>query len=113
MDKTEYKITCTNVAIEKAKEQIIKRNKKTNGIRLGLRGGGCDGLSIVVEFADIVKETDHIFIFDNVSFYIDPKSMVYLNSTEVDYETGLMGHGFKLRIPGQTGSCSCGASIRF
>ncbi len=114
MNKDTYSITCTPIAAEKAKAQILKRNKpETKGIRIGLRGGGCNGYSIIVEFAEKTTDKDHIFTFDNVSFYVDPKSMIYLNGTQVDYEIGLMGHGFKFSIPGQTGSCSCGASITF
>lgn len=110
----EYKITCTSIAAEKAKEQIAKRNKpETKGIRIGLRGGGCNGFSIIMEFVDKPGEKDHIFSFNDVSFYIDPKSIVYLNGTEIDYEQGLMGHGFKFRIPQQKGSCGCGESISF
>lgn len=110
----EYKIACTPIATEKAKEQIAKRNKpETKGIRIGLRGGGCNGFSIVMEFVDNPGEKDHIFSFDGVSIYVDPKSIVYLNGTEIDYEHGLMGHGFKFRIPQQKGTCGCGASISF
>lgn len=110
----EYKIFCTPTATEKAREKILKRNNpETKGIRIGLRGGGCNGFSIVMEFVDKPREKDHIFKFDDVSIYVDPKSIIYLNGTEIDYERGLMGHGFKFHIPNQTGACGCGASIKF
>lgn len=113
-EKIEYKVTCTSIAVEKTKEKITQRNKpETKGIRLGLRGGGCNGFSIVMEFVDKPHDKDHIFTFDGVSIYVDPKSIVYLNGVEVDYETGLMGHGFKFRIPNQKGTCGCGESISF
>lgn len=107
-------ITCTALATEKAKEHIKKRNKPdTKGIRIGLRGGGCNGYSIIMEFVDNPHIKDHIFTFDDVSIYVDPKSLIHLNGTEIDYEIGLMGRGFKFRIPNQKGSCGCGASINF
>jgi len=112
--KIEYKITCAPAATEKMKEQIAKRNNsETKGIRIGLRGGGCNGFSIIMEFVDKPSEKDHVFTFDGVSIYIDPKSIIYLNGTEVDYERGIMGHGFRFKIPKQTGTCGCGASINF
>jgi iron-sulfur cluster assembly protein len=113
-EKKELAITCTPLAVEKAKEHIAKRNKaETKGIRIGLRGGGCNGFSIIMEFVDNFNDRDHIFKFDDVSIYVDPKSLVYLNGTVIDYEFGLMGKGFKFRIPGQKGTCGCGASIAF
>lgn len=113
-ESIQYNISCTPFAVEKAKEQItIRNNPNTMGIRIGLRGGGCNGFSIVMEFVDKPSDKDHIFNFDGVSVYVDSKSMVYLNKTEIDYEIGLMGRGFKFNIPGQVGSCGCGASISF
>ena len=110
----QYSITCTQTATEKVKEKIVQRNKPdTKGIRIGLRGGGCNGFSIIMEFVDKPSDKDHIFSFDDVSIYVDPKSIIYLNGTEIDYEHGLMGHGFKFRIPGQKSTCGCGASINF
>jgi iron-sulfur cluster assembly protein len=109
-----YTVTCTPIAVENAKAQIANRNNpETKGIRVGLRGGGCNGFSIIMEFVDKTNDKDHIFNFDGVSIYVDPKSIIYLNGTEIDYEVGLMGRGFKFRIPGQTGTCGCGASIAF
>lgn len=113
MDEKKFIISCTPAAINKAKEQIIKRAKETRGIRIGLRGGGCNGFSIIIEFVDIISEKDHVFTFDNVSFYIDPKSMIYLNNMEIDYETKIMGNGFKFNIPEKKGACGCGSSISF
>jgi len=112
--KEKFTITCTLLAIEKAKEHIAKRNNpETKGIRIGLRGGGCNGFSVLFEFADKVSDKDHKFDFNGVSIYVDPKSIIYLNGTEIDYKTGLMGHGFSFAIPGQKSACGCGASISF
>lgn len=109
-----FSITCSQIAVEKIKENIAKRNKpETKGIRLGLRGGGCNGYSIVMEYVDNPYNKDHIFTFNNVSIYVDPKSLVLLDGTEVDYEIGILGHGFKFRIPKEKGKCGCGSSISF
>jgi len=109
-----YQITCTTRAIEAAKQQLLKKNNlNVKGIRIGLRGGGCNGFSIIMEFVDLISEKDHIFTFDDVSFYVDAKSIVYLNNTEIDYEKSLLGSGFKFNIPQKKSSCSCGSSITF
>lgn len=109
-----YTITCTKLAAQEAKKQIdIRNNPDTKGIRLKLIAGGCSGANLVIEFADKVKDTDHIFAFDDVLFYVDPKSIIYLNNTNIDYEIGLMKTGFKLDIPAQKSSCSCGTSLTF
>lgn len=104
----------TQKAIDATKSQIDKREVKPIGIRIGLRAGGCNGLSYVFEWCDKEpNEKDHIFIFDGVKILIDPKSAIYLDGTELDYETGMFGHGFKFNSPKQTGSCGCGASVVF
>ena len=110
-----YTITCTPAAVKKIEEYIAKRNSpETKGIMIGLRSGGCMGFSVVMEFMDNPGDKDHIFKVGEVtSIYVDRKSIVYLNGTEVDYESGLMGHGFKFNIPQRKGGCSCGLSINF
>ncbi len=108
------KFTATQKAIEAIRDKITKREKLPVGIRIGLRGGGCDGLSYVFEWQDKEPtDKDHIFAFEDVKVIIDPKSMIYLNGTELDYETGIMGHGFKFRNPNVKGSCGCGVSVHF
>ena len=106
-----YKITATQIAIDNAKQQILKRGSETKGIRIGLRAGGCVGFYLIMEFVDKPEKTDHIYTFDTVSFYIDPKSIIYLNNTEIDYEMTLMKRGFKFNIPSRANSCSCGESF--
>ncbi len=113
MEKT-YTINLTPIAIEKAKEQLIKRNNPdTKGIRIALRGGKCNGFSLIIEFADKITDKDHIFEFNGVSIYVDPKSIIYLDGTMVDYAIKLMGSGFTFNVPNKKGSCGCGESINF
>lgn len=114
MDKINYSITCSNLAAEKALEQINKRNKLgTLGIRLGIRGAGCNGYMLAVEFADKQLSEDYIFEFNGVKFYIDAKSIIYLNGTHIDYKVGLMKSGFDFNIPNKIGECGCGTSLSF
>ena len=114
LDMVEYKITCTDAAITHAKKQIIKRNNpSTQGFRLGLKGGKCNGYYIIIEFVDAINTNDCRFEFDGFSIFIDNKSILYLNGMELDFVTSIMGYGFKFNVPKAKGSCSCGESLNF
>jgi iron-sulfur cluster assembly protein len=119
-DGGDFKVTDAAVA------QIVKlvrarkaEGKTTEAIRIGLRGGGCDGFSYVFEWADKpAGKHDHVLQFGdrdggNVRMFIDKKSMLYLKGTTLNYVTGLMGHGFKFENPNVKGSCGCGESVQF
>ena len=81
------------------------------GLRLGVMGGGCSGLSYSVKFDTQPRERDRIFEFEGVRVFIDPKSFLYLNGMTVDYEETLMRQGFKFINPNSTRSCGCGTSF--
>jgi iron-sulfur cluster assembly protein len=99
--------------------------KSAEGLRIGLRGGGCDGFSYVFEWADKPADAkrDHVIELDRsdggaapgppVRIFIDRKSMLYLAGTTLNFVTGLMGHGFKFENPNVKGSCGCGESVQF
>lgn len=109
-----------------AATQVIKmmrqrqaEGKATEAIRIGLRGGGCDGFSYVFEWADKpAGPHDHVLEYEDGQggqgrVFIDKKSMLYLRGTTLNYVTGLMGHGFKFENPNVKGSCGCGESVQF
>lgn len=104
-------LTLTPKAIEMAKRAIARRTGETAGLRLGVRGGGCSGVAYVIEFADKVRGRDHVFDFDGLSVIIDPKSLVYLRGTVLDYEIKMMQQGFKFLNPNEKGGCGCGESF--
>ena len=104
-------IRLTAKAIEMARTAIERRDKPTAGLRLGVRGGGCSGVSYAIEFADKVRGRDHSFDFDGVTVVVDPKSLIYLRGSILDYEVKLMQHGFKFRNPNETSGCGCGESF--
>jgi iron-sulfur cluster assembly protein len=91
-----------------AKEGI---STEVGGMRLGVKGGGCSGLSYAIEFDAQPRERDNIFIFDGVRVFIDPKSFVYLKGMTLDYEETLMRQGFNFLNPNSTRSCGCGSSF--
>ena len=95
-------------------EQLVRRNTPEAAIRLGIRGGGCTGYSYLFEFEDDgARGNDHVFLQDGVKVLVDPKSMLYLDGTEVDFETGMRGHGFRFKNPNVQDACGCGESIAF
>ena len=98
-------------AVEMAKKAIAKRDVPTAALRLGVRGGGCSGASYAIEFADKIRDRDHVFEFDGLKVVVDPISLVYLRGSVLDYEVKLMHHGFKFVNPNEKTSCGCGESF--
>jgi iron-sulfur cluster assembly protein len=91
-----------------AKESI---SPEEGGLRLGVKGGGCSGLSYAIGFDAHPRERDRIFTFDGVRVFIDPKSFVYLHGMTLDYEETLLRQGFNFINPNSTKSCGCGSSF--
>jgi iron-sulfur cluster assembly protein len=104
-------ITLTPKAIEMAKKALQKRGTPDAALRLGVRGGGCSGASYVIEFADKIRARDIVTDHDGLKVVVDPKSLVYLRGSVLDYEVKLMQHGFKFRNPNERSGCGCGESF--
>jgi iron-sulfur cluster assembly protein len=106
-------IEVTEKALARIRAVLAKENISPNegGLRLGVQGGGCSGLSYNVSFDTQPRERDRIFQFGDVRVFIDPKSFIYLNGMVVDYEETLMKQGFVFHNPNATKSCGCGSSF--
>jgi len=104
-------IQLTKKAIEMAKKSIERRGQPTFGLRLGVRGGGCSGVSYAIEFSDKIRAHDKVFEYEGLKVVVDPKSLVYLRGSVLDYEVKLMEHGFKFRNPNEKSGCGCGESF--
>jgi iron-sulfur cluster assembly protein len=96
------------IRIALAKEGI---SPTEGGLRLGIQGGGCSGLSYNIRFDSQPRERDRIYNFEDVRVFIDPKSFIYLNGMILDYEETLMRQGFNFINPNSTKSCGCGSSF--
>ena len=107
-------IEISDTAAKEIKKQAVKRGTPEAALRVGIRGGGCTGFSYLFEWADgPPKEHDKVFEKDGIRLLVDPKSFVYLDGTELDFVTSMMGHGFKFKNPNVKGTCGCGESIQF
>lgn len=111
---TTPQVMVTSRAAKVMRDQLARRGTPQAAIRLGIRGGGCTGYSYLFEYEDREpRASDHVFTRDGVRVVVDAKSMILLKGTEVDFETGIRGHGFKFNNPNIKDSCGCGESISF
>jgi iron-sulfur cluster assembly protein len=103
---TERALTRIRSAMEK--EGI---SPEQGGLRLGVQGGGCSGLSYNIRFDTQPRERDRVFTFGGVRVFVDPKSFIYLSGMILDYENTLMKQGFNFINPNASRSCGCGSSF--
>ena len=103
-------ITLTEKAAEHVKGFLANRGKGA-GLRLGVKTSGCSGMAYVLEFADTVEDEDQVFESNGVKVIIDPKSMLYLDGTELDYAKEGLNEGFQFNNPNVKDSCGCGESF--
>ena len=103
-------ITLTEPAAERVKNFLANRGKGA-GLRLGVRTSGCSGMAYVLEFADDIGEEDQVFESYGVKVIVDPKSLVYLDGTEVDFTKEGLNEGFKFNNPNVKDACGCGESF--
>ena len=90
---------------------IAERGTPAGGLRLGVQGGGCSGLSYVVDWADAPTEKDLVIEKDGGRLVVDRRSAKFLDGTVVDYHTSLMQSGFVFRNPNVKSACGCGESF--
>ncbi len=105
-------ITLTPNAAGQVKKLIEHENKPNLGLRIGVKGGGCSGMSYVLSIDEVTpKQFDSIFEQDGVKILIDAKSHLYLDGTNIDYKESVMGGGFEFNNPMAKKSCGCGTSF--
>jgi len=103
-------ISLTNSAATHVKNYLEKRGKGV-GVRLGVKTTGCSGMAYTIEFADQVEDEDQVFEDKGVKVIINPKSMVYLSGTELDFTREGLNEGFKFTNPNEKDRCGCGESF--
>jgi len=103
-------IALTPAANKEIKRILAEKNQKDLSLRVGVRGGGCSGLSYSLNF-DVKKEGDNVFEFEGTRLLVDPKSLLYLSGMTLDFSDSLEGRGFKFINPNASKTCGCGESF--
>lgn len=103
-------ITLTTAAAQRVQDFLSNRGKG-QGLRLGVKTTGCSGMAYVLEFADAQEEGDEVFESQGVKIFVDPKSLVYLDGTELDYGKEGLNEGFRFNNPNEKATCGCGESF--
>lgn len=106
-------ITLTDTAAREI-ESIIQQqelDKKSVRLRVGVKGGGCSGFSYILDLTENQKDTDEAFDNHGLTVIVDPKSLLYLNGTVIDFKDEVMGRGFVFQNPNASTSCGCGSSF--
>ncbi len=106
-------IHLTKRAAQQIRAQLDKEgvSPETGGLRVGVQGGGCSGLSYAMRLETKARDRDRIFEEHGSRIFVDPKSLLYLGGTTLDYENTLMRQGFVFQNPNAARSCGCGSSF--
>jgi iron-sulfur cluster assembly protein len=101
-------VTLTDAAQAEVRRLIVEEGKP--GLRLGIKGGGCSGLSYLLEFTE-EREGDTVIDFGDFKVFLDRKSTIYLRGITLDHQSGLSGRGFVFHNPQASNTCGCGESF--
>ena len=105
-------ITLSDRAAERVKEIMANTKESILGVRIGVASGGCAGMSYVMEYAKNTNPNDEIIEDKGVKVLIDPKAIMYLLGTEMDYKKGELSSTFVFKNPNETERCGCGESFK-
>ncbi len=104
-------MTVTEAAAARVKSIMAKSDKPLIGLRVGVKNGGCAGMSYTMEYAEAVTPLDEVVEDKGVTVLIDPKAVLFLLGTEMDFQTTKLSSGFVFNNPNQTSACGCGESV--
>ena len=110
--KSRFKVmTLTDAAAARVNEIIAGSDKPIAGLRVGVRNGGCAGMSYTMEFAESANPLDEVIEDKGVKVLIDPKAVLFLLGARMDYRTDKLSSGFVFENPNETSACGCGESV--
>ena len=104
-------VTLTDAAAARVKEIMARGEKPYVGLRVGVKNGGCAGQEYVLEYAEAAAALDEVVEDKGVTILVDPKAVLFLIGTEVDYEVNRLAAKFTFNNPNQTDACGCGESV--
>jgi iron-sulfur cluster assembly protein len=105
-------IKLSDSAVSRIKEIMSKANNSTIGVRIGVKSGGCAGLSYIMEYANDIKSNEEVVEEKGVKVLIDPKAIMYLLGTEMDFKKEKFSSQFVFKNPNETERCGCGESFK-
>ena len=105
-------ITLSDNAANRIKEIMSNNEKKSIGVRVGVKSGGCAGMSYIMEYAKEINPTDEVIEDKGVKVFIDPSAIMYLLGTEMDYKQEQFSSTFVFKNPNETERCGCGESFK-
>ena len=104
-------VSMTDSAADRVKDIMAKADKPYVGLRVGVKNGGCAGQEYVMEYAESPAPLDEVVEDKGVTILVDPKAILFLIGTEIDYETSQLASKFVFRNPNETDACGCGESV--
>ncbi len=104
-------ISLTDAAAERIREIMANADKPVAGLRLGVKNGGCAGMSYTMEWAETAGPHDEVVEDKGVRVLVDPKAVLFLLGTRMDFRTDKLSSGFVFENPNQTSACGCGESV--
>jgi len=104
-------MSLTDAAASRVKDIIANTDKPIAGLRVGVKNGGCAGMSYTMEFAESVTPLDEVIEEKGVKVLIDPKAVLFLLGAEMDFKVDNLSSTFTFRNPNETSSCGCGESV--
>lgn len=104
-------VTLTEAAAARVKEIMAKGDKPYIGLRVGVKNGGCAGQEYVLEYAEAANSLDEVVEDKGVTILVDPKAILFLIGTEIDYATTRLASKFVFKNPNETDACGCGESV--
>jgi iron-sulfur cluster assembly protein len=102
----------TEAAAARIKEAMARADKPVAGVRVGVKNGGCAGMEYTMEYAEAVNPADEVVEDKGVKILVDPKAVLFLLGTEMDYKAEKLSAQFIFNNPNQTGACGCGESVQ-
>ena len=109
---SEQVIKLSDNAANRIKEIMSKADNNTIGVRVGVKSGGCAGMSYIMEYAKKLNPNDEVIEDKGVKVLIDPKAIMYLLGTEMDYKKEELSSTFVFKNPNETERCGCGESFK-
>lgn len=104
-------MTLTDRAAERARQLVANASRPVLGLRVGVKNGGCAGMSYTVEYAEEKQPLDEVVEDKGVTLFVDSKALMFLLGTELDFEPGKISSTFTFKNPNQVSACGCGESV--